>query len=334
MGPTGERAILQVHPTRRCNIQCLHCYSQSGPGITETLDLDVLLRAVEDAAALGYDVVGVSGGEPMLYRPLATVLRRAHDLGLRTTVTTNGMLLTDRRLDALAGLVDVLAISLDGMPETHVEMRQDAHAFSALEAHLPAVRASGIPFGFIVTLTQYNVHELAWVAAFAREQGADLLQVHPLELEGYAIERLPESVPDTTELAFAFVESLRLRGEDAVAVQLDVVRRGDLLRHPEHFFADAGAVPARLGEWLSPLVVEASGRVVPLTYGLDPRFALGSLADTPLSTLAAEWSPAPFRQLCRDVHADLTGDGAPEFVNWYEQVASRARVTTPHRVCS
>jgi MoaA/NifB/PqqE/SkfB family radical SAM enzyme len=325
VGPTGDRAILQIHPTRRCNIQCLHCYSRSGPGVTESLDIEVLLRAVNDAAALGYDVVGVSGGEPMLYRPLTTLLRAAHDLGMRTTVTSNGMLLTERRLEALAGLVDVLAISLDGAPETHVEMRQDPAAFTALEARLPAVRASGIPFGFIVTLTQYNVHELAWVAQFATEQGAALLQVHPLELEGYAVDRLPESVPDPTELAYAFVESLRLRGSEAVAVQLDVIRRGDLVRHPEDFFAGDAEPPTRLGEWLTPLVIEASGRVVPLTYGLDPRFALGSLSDAPLSSLAAAWSPAPFRRLCRDVHAALTAEDGPEFVNWYEDVARRAR---------
>lgn len=325
MGPTGDRAILQVHPTRRCNIQCLHCYSRSGPGVSEALDIEVLLRAVDDAAALGYDVVGVSGGEPMLYRPLAALLRAAHALDMRTTVTTNGMLLTERRLDSLAGLVDVLAISLDGTPETHVEMRQDPSAFSALEARLPAVRASGIPFGFIVTLTQYNVHELAWVAAFAREQGATLLQVHPLEDEGYAAERLPDSVPDTTELAFAFVESLRLRGEGGPAVQLDVVRRGDLLRHPERFFAGEAEEPVPLGRWLSPLVIETSGRVVPVTYGFDARFALGSLADAPLATLASEWSPAPFRQLCREAHAALTGDDAQEFVNWYEELARLAR---------
>ncbi|HET7486324.1 MAG TPA: radical SAM protein [Acidimicrobiales bacterium] len=326
MGPTGDRAILQLHPTRRCNLRCLHCYSQSGPDVSESQDVGLLTQAVEDAAALGYDVAGVSGGEPLLYRPLPALLRAARAAGMRTTVTTNGMVLTERKLEELAGLVDVLAISLDGTPASHVEMRGDANAFSHMERWLPAVRASGVAFGFITTLTMHNAHELAWVADFAREQGASLLQIHPLELEGNAVERLPSSVPDATELAFAFVESLRLRGESDLAVQLDVVRRGALQRAPERFLAGDEDLPSRLGGWLSPLVIETSGRVVPLTYGLDPRFALGVLtAERSLASLAQAWSPAPFRRLCRDVHARLTAGEGPEFVNWYEEVARAAR---------
>jgi MoaA/NifB/PqqE/SkfB family radical SAM enzyme len=217
MGPTGEYAILQVHPARRCNLRCLHCYSRSGPDVDEALGLDLLARAVAEARDLGYGVLGVSGGEPLLYRPLPDLLCAARDAGMRTTVTSNGMLLTERRLAELAGLVDVLALSLDGTPETHVAMRQDPRAFRDLERRLPALRDSGIPFGFIVTLTQHNVHELAWVADFAARAGAGLLQVHPLEPEGYAADALAGSVPDPTELAYAFVESLRLGGSTDAA---------------------------------------------------------------------------------------------------------------------
>jgi MoaA/NifB/PqqE/SkfB family radical SAM enzyme len=329
MGPTGEYAILQVHPARRCNLRCLHCYSRSGPDVDEALGLDLLARAVADARDLGYGVLGVSGGEPLLYRPLPDLLRAARAAGMRTTVTSNGMLLTQRRLAELAGLVDVLALSLDGTPETHVAMRQDPRAFRDLERRLPALRDSGIPFGFIVTLTQHNVHELAWVADFAARAGAGLLQVHPLEPEGYAADALAGSVPDPTELAYAFVESLRLGGSTDLAVQLDVVRRDDLRAHPEQFFAAGGAVPQRLGDWLTPLVVEASGQIVPLTYGLDPAYALGSLHDAPLAELAAVWDPAPFRTLCRDVRDRLVEPPGDAVVSWYEAVTAAARAAVP-----
>src|SRR5690242_9462370 len=115
MGLTGQ-AILQLHPTRRCNLRCLHCYSESGPYVAATTSLDVLRRVVSDAAALGYEVVSISGGEPLLYRELPALLAHAKGLGLRTTVTSNGMLLSERRLAELADVVDVLALSLDGRP--------------------------------------------------------------------------------------------------------------------------------------------------------------------------------------------------------------------------
>ena len=31
MACTRGSRILQIHPTRRCNLRCLHCYSLSGP---------------------------------------------------------------------------------------------------------------------------------------------------------------------------------------------------------------------------------------------------------------------------------------------------------------
>ena len=45
MSLTGSRRFLQVHPTRRCNLRCLHCYSSSGPDQREELPLAMLRDA-------------------------------------------------------------------------------------------------------------------------------------------------------------------------------------------------------------------------------------------------------------------------------------------------
>jgi Fe-coproporphyrin III synthase len=50
---TGERRVLQVHPTRRCNLSCLHCYSYSGPTARDELPPPLLDKLVVDAASLG-----------------------------------------------------------------------------------------------------------------------------------------------------------------------------------------------------------------------------------------------------------------------------------------
>ena len=175
MGPTGRSRILQIHPTRLCNLRCLHCYSSSGPEERGQLAPALLRSVLTGACAEGFTVAGFSGGEPVLYPPLGEVLDHAKGLGMITTVTSNGMLLDERRLATLAGRTDVLAISLDG------------------------VRRSGIPFGFIFTLTQFNLDELPWVASFALAQGAALLQIHPLEITGRAAATLADARPDGTE---------------------------------------------------------------------------------------------------------------------------------------
>ena len=125
-----------------------------------------------------------------MYPALGELLRAAHTAGLATTVTTNGMLLDRRRLDILEADCDLVAISLDGVPDSHDFMRNSPRAFDKMCARLQGLRACGIPFGFIFTLTFHNVHELDWVAQFAVAQGASLLQLHPLEPVGRATRTL------------------------------------------------------------------------------------------------------------------------------------------------
>ena len=330
-GPTGPAArVLQVHPTLRCNLRCLHCYSSSGPERTEGLDLDLLARAVGSAADEGYNTLGVSGGEPLLYPSLPPLLEAAHACGMRTTVTSNGMLLTPTRVATLRSRVDLLAISLDGVPGSHDRMRDRRGAFESMSRCLVNVREAGIPFGFIFTLTQRNLDELEWVATFAQEAGARLLQIHPLEEVGRAREKLPGAAPDARESTFAYVVASRLQQELAgdLVVQLDLADGEALLASPERVFADEPtfAAEARLADLLSPLVIETDGTVVPLQWGFPRVFALGNLHDAPLAALGRRWRTErceAFRSLCRSVFERKATKGGP-FFNWYETVSSAA----------
>jgi Fe-coproporphyrin III synthase len=327
---TGRHSVFQIHPTRRCNLACRHCYSQSGPDVTETLDASTVLGAVTDAAALGYNVLGVSGGEPLLYDALPDVLDRAKALGMTTTVTSNAMLLTDAWVKRLAGRVDVLAVSLDGTPEAHVEMRNHPNAFTAMKRNVARLRDSGIGFGFITTLTQHNVDQLAWVADFAVAQGASLLQVHPLEIEGNATRLLADSAPDEIEMLYATVETVRLRSLGELHVQLDINARSDLQTHPERYFVNP-ATPSSvigsgtLGSWLSPLVLETSGHILPLTYGFDRRYSLGRIGPESLADLARRWDSGTFLALAAEVWHALVADESPALCNWYEAMAAASR---------
>jgi Fe-coproporphyrin III synthase len=329
MGPTGAiHRILQIHPTRRCNLHCLHCYSSSGPHERGGIDAALLCDALDDARAEGYTVASFSGGEPLLYGSLREVLDHARQRGFRTALVSNGMLLDARRLATIQGAVDVLAISLDGVPASHNRMRASNRAFEIMASRLEGVRASGIPFGFVFTLTQHNLHELEWVASFAVEQGARLLQVHPLEEVGRARESLAGARPDAIEATYAYLAVNRIRTAFGARLQvhLDLAHRDFLRAHPERGLVsepldETSTRP--LGELLSPLVVEADGTVVPLNYGFARAYAFGNLHDAPLRDLTSTWRRnryAEFRRLCRRVFDDVTNAEDLPFFNWYEAV--------------
>ena len=336
-GPAGKYPTLQVHPGRRCNLQCLHCYSDSGPTVSERLDIDLLRGVVADAAAIGYRVLSVSGGEPLMYPALGELLRAAHTAGLATTVTTNGMLLDRRRLDILEADCDLVAISLDGVPDSHDYMRNSPRAFDKMCARLQGLRACGIPFGFIFTLTFHNVHELDWVAQFAVAQGASLLQLHPLEPVGRAIRTLDRSLPDGEENAAALFEAVRIRElyKDRIEVQIDLATIPALLEHPTRVFVREATVCGEqtVADVVAPLVVESSGRVSPLQYGFPHAWSWGNIREARLPELAASWLSrdyAAFLTLCRSVYQQLVSNDDEPVLNWYQHVfAAAARFSPP-----
>jgi Fe-coproporphyrin III synthase len=291
---------------------------------------------LSDAQAEGFTVAGFSGGEPLFYSKLGDVLRHAHQCEMITTVTSNGMLLDERRLKLMLGAVDLLAISLDGIPASHNHVRASDRALETMASHLEAVRQSGIRFGFIFTLTLHNLHELEWVVNFAVEQGAKLLQVHPLEEVGRAQQALPGARPDAIEAAYAYLEVSRLQAlvGDRLRIQLDLANRNSLRMDPERVFAgEYRSEPARrpLAEVLSPVIVEADGTAVPIQHGFGRAYALGNIHDRPFRELAARWLADDYpalRRLCQSVFQNETRPADLPMFNWYEAI-TRASVSVP-----
>lgn len=342
MGPTGDVVnVIQIHPTLRCNLRCRHCYSTSGPEHKSELPLDVLERFLADAAGEGYNAIGLSGGEPLTWKPLPQLLASARALGFTTSVTSNGLLLTARRLEQLLPHLGLLAISLDGVPASHNRMRNRAQAFEQMRAKLDLVRAVGLPFGFIFTLTMDNLPELDWVAGFGVAEGARLLQIHPLEQVGRArdYELLP---PDDLELAYGFLEVARLQRkyQGQLTLQYDVADRQLIAREPCRAFA--GPAPSAevtatspLAALVSPLVVQEDGWVVPIQHGFGTAHAIAQLERGSFREQAVRWKRERyprFRDLAGQVWADLRD--APDhlpFTNWYAAITTASARRPPAR---
>ncbi len=321
--------MLQVHPIRRCNLACVHCYSDSGPAVDEQMDLSILAACLRDAAALGYRQLAVSGGEPLLYLHLPQLLTQARELGMLTSLTTNGMLATRSRWEQISALLDVVAVSIDGTQEEHDAMRGQRGAFAKTVANLGVMRASGSAFGFIFTLTRHNLDSLESVVRLAADHGARSVQVHPLTQTGRAAESLANAGPDGLELFVALLEAYRLGRQLGVAVQVDALSREQLQVYRTHLVPER---PVCALSTVSPvLVVQADATVVPLTHDVDPGLWLGSLKQGSLGTLGRNWLEAghgdKLALACErtwDNLSEMNGDEAMA-VYWYGEVAARTR---------
>lgn len=333
MSTVAEQKIVQIHPTRTCNLACLHCYSSSGPAVKDEIAKEDLLPLMQQFTDQGYHRVSFSGGEPFLYGPLAEVLAEARRVGLRTSLTTNGMASTKRRLTEVAPHLDALAISLDGTPDSHNRMRNDENAFRVLDRNMPFVKESGIPFGFIFTLTKNNLDELDWVIDYALRQGASLMQIHPLEAAGRARETIADEEPDVIALAQAKIAGFYAQADlrCRLHIQVDVMGTTNLAAHRSQIYADDGIPEGepKLADLVSPLVIETDGTISPLQYGFPKRCAVGSIHEATLEELTRAWQRTGyprFRDICRSVYRDLTAERTEPLpvANWYQEMSRQA----------
>ena len=336
VGAIASKTV-QVHLNRRCNLACAHCYSASGPRETEQLSAGALIRFLEEAANEGYGVVAFSGGEPFLYEDFAAVLAAAKALGLRRLAVTNGTVFNGPRAAALAQL-DLVAVSVDGREAVHNRIRRSPTAFARMLKGLDVVRGAGLPFGIAHTVTRDSLADLPWMAQFAVEQGARILQLHPLGLVGAAEEGLAGGGLDGEILARTWLTALALQADycERLAIHVDLFNRATLAARPDLVVPGEGDDMSnpRLSDILNPLVVMANGELSPICHAMGPALRLGRLGSEPLPQIARRFRATKLgdlRALCRSLWQEVVDDeeGWP-YLNWYELLETRAQLQLVH----
>ena len=197
---TSSLHVVQIHPTLQCNLRCRHCYSSSGPELRGTIDIENLDQFLGYASTYDFNVISVSGGEPFIYQELETLLQVSHKHAYRNMSASNGMLFKSERAKRCLANLDLIAISIDGDEKLHDEIRNFPGAYRKMLEGVEIARQSGVLFGFIHTLTSQSWEKLLWLAEFAYEQGAKLLQLHPMELAGRAIIEFNHLMPSQETL--------------------------------------------------------------------------------------------------------------------------------------
>jgi pyruvate-formate lyase-activating enzyme len=122
---SGWRLALEL--TRRCNLGCRHCFV---PHTDQCVPVSAVHSLLDDARAAGCRKVIVTGGEPLLYRDLASVVARCGELGLLADLNTNAIALSRRTAEALAeASLREASVSLYGRRHNHAALTGDTSAF-------------------------------------------------------------------------------------------------------------------------------------------------------------------------------------------------------------
>lgn len=140
-----DRLIMQWHITERCNLHCLHCYrgdeAFAEPDLPELIHvLDRFTSFLRSGRILNQGMKGhinVAGGEPLArkdFMDLAMILSSMSD-SFSFGILSNGTLIDIKTAAFLAKTgVSFVQVSLEGMEETHDQMRGNGNFRLVLKA--------------------------------------------------------------------------------------------------------------------------------------------------------------------------------------------------------
>jgi len=174
--------------TGRCNLRCTYC-PQTPSRTANAIELprETMLRLVRETKQLsgsGYNI-SVSGGEPLVYKPIYEAMELAHQLGVNFGITTNGLLLTPANIKRVVGANPFnINISLESViPEVNEQMRPTAGATAialrAIDNLLAEKARAGARFGVFIkpTITEINYRSLPQMIRHFGKDGQ--VQVNP-----------------------------------------------------------------------------------------------------------------------------------------------------------
>ncbi len=168
-------SLVSWNITRQCNLTCAHCYrdAREKPDPQE-LTTEEGVALIRQIAQVGFRVLILSGGEPLMRRDLYELVAAATATGLRPVLGSNGTLIDQAAARKLkeAGLARA-GISLDSADaDYHNALRGSPTAWQDAIAGMKACRAVGLPFQINTTVTQQNQDQVLQITDLAIELGA------------------------------------------------------------------------------------------------------------------------------------------------------------------
>jgi MoaA/NifB/PqqE/SkfB family radical SAM enzyme len=157
----------------RCNERCVHCYAESSPERTEALSERAVREVLEDAAALGFARIQLTGGDPLISELCVPAARYARELGIADVeVYTNGLALSGRLYEELAALSARFAFSFYSHdPDTHDAITRTPGSQRRTLAAIRRVAEAGLSLRASVIVMDQNHDHLEATVAVLRQAG-------------------------------------------------------------------------------------------------------------------------------------------------------------------
>ncbi|KYK32694.1 MAG: radical SAM protein [Theionarchaea archaeon] len=287
-------ASVVVNPTRACNFQCAHCYTDAKTPLPDELSLEEMISILQEIAPfMRGKILGFLGGEPLLRKEDVLKISEywIRKVEGSASVSTNGSLIDSHFARKAASLKLAIQISLDGAtPETCDAVRGKGSWKKALKGTKISVKNKASTW-LCMVYHKGNFGELEDFISLGLELGVSGVRFIPYNYLG------------------------RGMSSDLVKIMpYQMVKKVHkiLKKHPEwgdfidqSFFGNISVIlrsaPRYVycGSGLSTLLIESNGDLYPCINLAYPEFRIGNLREITFEEL---WFHSPIlrkiRSLC------------------------------------
>lgn len=192
---------LCLHVAHDCNLRCQYCFASTGDFGTgrKIMPFEVAKKAIDFVISRSGKrrniEVDFFGGEPLMAWDTvkqtidyARSIEDAHGKKFRFTITTNGVLLDDDKIDYINANMDNVVLSLDGRPSVNDEMRKTVSGTGSYDIIVPKFqklvekRDPKLDYYARGTFTGKNL-DFAEDVVHIADEGFDRLSVEPVAAE-------------------------------------------------------------------------------------------------------------------------------------------------------
>ena len=160
MEPKLKKADIYI--TGKCNLRCKHCFHFASPSdVSNDLSKDEWAKFFQELKVSGVDAVILGGGEPFLKSDFREIIDSLVFNKIHYDILSNGTLINKTiALKLKKSGLDMIAISIDGMKETHDNIRGKKGTFNLAIKALKILKKVNLLAAMRITLMKNNLCEI------------------------------------------------------------------------------------------------------------------------------------------------------------------------------
>jgi radical SAM protein with 4Fe4S-binding SPASM domain len=156
--------------TRRCNLQCKHCYRIEDANRSE-MSIARIFKLIKELYKSGCLFLTLTGGEPLMHPYFFEICYRARLSNLALKIFTNGTLITDslaRKLKRL-NILDIYLSIYGASSKTHDRITQKVGSYKKTIKTVLILKRAGLSVRFKYIMMQSNINDYKDMSAFSRK---------------------------------------------------------------------------------------------------------------------------------------------------------------------